>query len=65
MKVYTEFSVFECYTVIRFVSKRGVFMWSFIGNTLVSGAYFCHSVSTGAKDVVETCQRKLSDLLFL
>lgn len=65
MKVYAEFSVFECYTVIRFVSKIGVFMWSFVGNTLVSGAYFCHHVSTGAKDVVASCQRKLSDLLFL
>ena len=40
-------------------------MWSFVGNTLVSGAYFCHNVSTGAKDVVVSCQRKLSDLLFL
>lgn len=24
-------------------------MWSFIGNTLVSGAYFCHHVLTGDK----------------
>ena len=40
-------------------------MWSFVGNTLVSGAYFCHHVSAGAKDVVASCQRKLSDLLFL
>lgn len=40
-------------------------MWSFMGNTLVSGAYFCHTVSTGAKGVVASCQRKLSDLLFL
>lgn len=65
MKVYTEFSVFECYTVIRFMSKGGVFMWSFVGNVLVSGAYFCHGVSTGVKDVVASCQSKLSDLLFL
>lgn len=40
-------------------------MWSFVGNTLVSGAYFCHNVSTGAKDVVASCQSKLSDILFL
>lgn len=40
-------------------------MWSFVGNALISGAYFCHDVSTGAKDVVAACQRKLSDLLFL
>lgn len=65
MKVYTEFSVFKCYTVIRFGSKFRSFMWSFVGNTLVSGAYFCHHVSTGAKDVVASCQSKLSDLLFL
>lgn len=40
-------------------------MWSFMGNMMVSGAYFWNGVSTGVQDVVESGKRKISDFLFL